>query len=1026
MSLARFCVERPVLTSMVTLIVLVVGAVSLVQLKTDMLPPVELPTLTVRTSYPGASPEVVERLVTEVVEEIVATVPGVEEITSTSSEGSSSVRIRFSWGTDIDTAATDVRSKLEDELGELPEEIERPQIRKFDVASFPIVIMGLSSPLDPVALTTLVDEQVKPRLSRVPGVAQVDPWGEYEREIRVELDPDRLRAHRIPLDAVQSAIGNATLELPTGSVETGDREIALRAPSQLTDLDELRDTVVAEREGALIRVRDVAEVVDSHVRLERMARVNGQLGLRLALRKESDANTVEVAEAILAEIAAIDRDLPHVTALAVTNQGDFIQRSIDNVASSIAYGGILGVLVLFFFLRNLRSTLIIALAIPVSFVATFALIYLAGFTLNLMTLGGLALGVGMMVDNSIVVLDNIFRRREELTEPLRTSAIDGTREVSAAITASTITTLVIFVPLLFVQGVSGQLFRQLAYVVAFSLFCSLLVSLCVVPMLASRLLGDEARAHGGGRFAQRIERALEGLTERYGRALGRGLQRPWSVVGLCLACLVCSLALAPTLGTELFPPSDEGEVRISGEMPVGTRLEVVDAQTRQLEAMVLPLVPETTAHVTSVRTSGRGGGPGSGDITLSLTSAAERARSNEAIADAVRTEVEEAIPGMKVRVRAPQGQMLLQRLLGSNEGQGLDIELYGPDLDELDRLATRVVDAVSAVAGVTDVERSVQEPSPLIDLRTDRDAAADVGLDTAAVARAIEIAVAGRRAGEFRVGASSHRILVQLADAPHRTLDDILDLAIATPSGAMVPLSAVTRRRTATGPQEIQRRDQRRLVTVQPYVEGRPVGSVAEELVEVLAELPRPEGYEIRVAGTYEEQQKASRDLFLALLLAIALVYMVLAAQYESLRDPWVVMLSVPMAATGVLVALALTGTTLNVQSYIGCIVLGGIVVNNAVLLVDQASQLRAEGTPLRAALLEAGRRRLRPILMTSATTALALIPLALGLGEGAEAQAPLARAVLGGLVASTSFTLLLVPAAYLLMHRRDRSETHP
>jgi HAE1 family hydrophobic/amphiphilic exporter-1 len=1023
-SLAHFCVDRPVLTTMVTLIVMVVGGVSLFQLKTDMLPPVELPTLSVRTEYPGASPEVVERLVTEIVEEIVATVPGVEEISSTSSEGSSSVRVRFGWGTDIDTAATDMRSKLEDELSELPDEILRPQIRKFDVASFPIVILGVSSPLDPVELTTLVDEQIKPRLSRIPGVAQVDPWGEYERELRVEIHPERLRAHGLAIDQVYDAVQQATLELPTGSVESGDQEIALRAPSQLTSLAEIEDTVITSRDGAAIRVRDVATVVDSHARLERVARINGQLGLRLALRKESDANTVDVAEAILEEVAAIDRDFPHVEVISVSNQGDFIQRSIDNVSRSIAYGGLLGVLVLFFFLRNVRSTLIIALAIPVSFVATFALIFLGGFTLNLMTLGGLALGIGMMVDNSIVVLDNIYRRREETDEDLFDSAVEGTREVSAAIVASTMTTLVIFVPLLFVEGVSGQLFRELAYVVAFSLGCSLLVSLCVVPMLASRLLGSgKGRSPAASGVSAAVERGLKRLTGRYANALGGALARPWSVVGVSLACLVASLALLPTLGSELFPPSDEGEVRVSGEMAVGTRLGVVDEQTRLLEDAVAPLVPEATAQVVSARSSGRSGGRGSGDITLSLTPAAERSRDNQAIADALREELEGTIPGMKLRFRAPQGQFLLQRLLGSDQGQGLSVEIYGPELDELDRLADRVVETASGIAGVTDIERNVEEPAPRVDLHTDREAAADLGLSASDVARAIQIAVAGRRAGEYRVGASSYRILVQLADAPHRTLDDILDLAVANDDGTMIPLSAVTAREQTGGPQVIARMNQRRLVRVQPYVTDRPVGTVAQELEEALSDLPRPEGYDVRVAGTYEEQKEASQELLISLLLAIALVFMVLAAQYESLRDPWIVLLAVPMAATGVLVALSITGTTLNVQSYIGCIVLGGIVVNNAVLLVDQASQLRARGEKLRPALLEAGRRRLRPILMTSATTALALVPLALGIGEGAEAQAPLARAVLGGLVASTAFTLLLVPAAYALVHRRDPEE---
>jgi len=458
-------------------------------------------------------------------------------------------------------------------------------------------------------------------------------------------------------------------------------------------------------------------------------------------------------------------------------------------------------------------------------------------------------------------------------------------------------------------------------------------------------------------------------------------------------------------------------------MAVGTRLGVVDAQTRILEDAVGPLVPEATAKVVSARSSGRGGGRGSGSITLSLTPAAERSRDNQAIADALREQLEGTIPGMKLRFRAPQGQFLLQRLLGSDQGQGLSVEIYGPELDELDRLADRVVETASGIAGVTDIERNVEEPAPRVDLLTDREAAADLGLSASDVARAIQIAVAGRRAGEYRVGASSYRILVQLADAPHRTLGDILDLAVANDDGTMIPLSAVTTREETGGPQVIARMNQRRLVRVQPYVTDRPVGTVAQELEAALADLPRPEGYDIRVAGTYEEQKEASQELLISLLLAIALVFMVLAAQYESLRDPWIVLLSVPMAATGVLVALSITGTTLNVQSYIGCIVLGGIVVNNAVLLVDQASRLRARGEKVKPALLEAGRRRLRPILMTSATTALALVPLALGIGEGAEAQAPLARAVLGGLVASTAFTLLLVPAAYALVHRRDPEE---
>ena len=453
MSLAKHSVARPVLTTMITLIVVVLGLVSLVRLRTDLLPAIELPTLTVETAYEGASPEVMERLVTEIVEEIVATVPGIEEITSTSAEGTSNVRVRFAWGTDLDTAATDVRSKLEDEIDELPDDIVRPRINKFDIAGFPIVILGISSALDPVELTTIVDEQVRPRLARIPGVAQVDPWGSYEREVRVELDPDRLRAYSVPLDAVLEAVRSVNLDRPAGSIESSTEELTLRAPSQLTSIEQLESAVVVTRGDGVIRIRDLGTVRDTYRRLDRIARIDGRIGLRVGIRKQADANTVEVSQAILEEVERINRDFPQLRVTAVSNQGDYIERSIDNLTGSVLYGGALAILVLLFFLRNVRSTIIIAIAIPISLIATFALLYLADFTLNLMTLGGLALGVGMMVDNSIVVLDNIFRRTQEERETLERSAVEGTREVGAAIVASTLTTIVIFAPVIFVRGV---------------------------------------------------------------------------------------------------------------------------------------------------------------------------------------------------------------------------------------------------------------------------------------------------------------------------------------------------------------------------------------------------------------------------------------------------------------------------------------------------------------------------------------------------------------------------------------------
>jgi len=469
MNLPDFSVRRPIFATMVTLIIVVLGTVSLNRLRIDLLPNVELPSLTVRTSYEGASPEVMERLVTQIVEEIIGTVPGVEEMTSISSEGNSTVRVSFVWGTDIDVAAQDVQATLEDEISELPDDIVRPRVSKFDIASFPVVIVGISSSLDPVELTELIDDQVRYRFARVPGVAQADLFGGYRREVRIELDLERVISLGLPLDRVLDAIREANLDLPAGTLDEGRYEITLRAPAEFTDLDQIRNTVVDIRDDATITLGQIAEVRDTYEKLTRIVRVNGTKGLRIGIRKQADANTVEVSRQILAEIEAVNRDFPQIEAVAVINQGNFIERSIANVANSVLYGGALAILVLFFFLRNVRSTVVIAISIPISIIATFTLIFFGGFTLNLMTLGGLALGVGMMVDSSIVVLENIFRRRDEMGEPARVAAVSGAMEVAPAIIASTITTLVIFLPLAFVRGVSGILFQELAYVIVFAL-----------------------------------------------------------------------------------------------------------------------------------------------------------------------------------------------------------------------------------------------------------------------------------------------------------------------------------------------------------------------------------------------------------------------------------------------------------------------------------------------------------------------------------------------------------------------------
>ncbi len=1016
MNLPRISVRRPIFTTMVVLILIVLGGVSLSRIQIDLLPSIELPTASVRTEYEGASPEVIERLITQIIEEIVATVPGVEEITSTSEEGRSNVGVTFVWGTDLDAAAIDLRATIEDEISELPDDIVRPRINKFSVDTFPVVLIGISSPLDPVELTQLIEDRIRHRFTQIPGVAQVDFWGGFPREVRVELYPEKINALGLSLNDIISKLRDANVDLPAGQIEEGRYEVTLRAPAQFESIDQIRETVLTVRDGAAVTVGDVADVRDTYEKLTRLIRVNGERGVRIAIRKQSGANTVEVSRQILEEIDRINEEFPQIHVVPVINQGNFIERSIQNVARSVLYGGGLAVLILLFFLRNIRSTLVIAVSIPISIIATFSLIYFGGLTINLMTLGGLALGVGMMVDSSIVVLENIFRRRDEDHLNRIEAAAQGAWEVAPAIVASTITTLVIFLPVVFVQGVSGLLFRELAYVICFALVCSLLLSLSLVPMLSSRLLKPaEAEANSPAwlqSFKDKSARAFDRMNQSYLDLLEMALRHRITVIVSMVVLLGLSLLIIPRLGTEFLPPSDEGEVRVTGEMEVGTKLELLDRQTRLLESLVYPAVPEAVSTVASVRGN-------SGEIRMSLVPAAKRDRSNVQIAEELRAAIDGKVPGMTIRTRAPQGQFLLERIIGGDEG--VTVEIRGFELATLEALSGKVADAIQGIEGITDIDRSFDAGTPQQEIRVDRQKVADLGFSPRDITEVIETAIAGSRAGNYRSEGNSYRILVQLKDAEKRSLDEVLNLTLRTDDGEMVVLRNLVSTESSRAPLEIKRKNQQRQVTVSANVAGRDLGSVAEEIQVALDRIPRPDNYELNIAGNFQEQEEAFRELSVALLISLLLVYMVLACQYESLRDPLVVMLSTPMAAIGVLLTLWLTDTTLNLQSGIGCIMLGGIVVNNAILLVDQASSLGREGGySLHAAVVEAGRRRFRPILMTTLTTILGLLPLALGIGEGADAQAPLARAVVGGLIGSTCITLLLIPVVYTLVHSEN------
>ena len=1022
MNIARFSVHRPIFTIMVVLIVVILGVVSLVRLPIDLMPDISYPTLTVSCIYENASPEEIEKLICRPIEEAVSAVPGAEEVTSTSSEGQGTIRVTFSWGTDLDAAANDIRDRLDRVIPRLPENADRPTLRKFDLASFPILILGASSRLDPVQMRKIIDDQVTYRLERVPGVAAVDIRGGLEREIHVSLNPEKVNALAIPFEQIIRRVSEGNINVPAGTIDRGNFQVTIRTPGEYTTLEEIGDTVIATHEGVPIRLREIADVEDSWVKVTRIVRVNGEPGLRMSINKQSGKNTVEVARAALAELDAINRDIPQIAIVPIIDTSDYIRRSISSVGSSAAYGGGLAVVVLLLFLRNVRSTVVIALAIPISIVATFALMYFGGFTLNLMTLGGLALGVGMLVDNSIVVLENIFRLREG-GEPPEAAAVNGTEEVTAAVVSSTLTTVAVFLPLVFMRGMSGVMFKQLSIVVSFSLLCSLGVALTIVPMLSARILTSQqsreaARETLGHRIFRLSARFFERLELQYRDLLRWALGHRLLVVLGAALVLGGSLSLIPFVGVELMPTTDEGEVRISGEMQVGTRLELVDRQFKDVEAIVRRFVPEIKNLVTSIGGSPwHGGGSHLGEMQISLVPQSKRTRSSDEIAADLRKRLQ-GIPGVTIRTRAGQGLFVLR--IGTQDADEVQVEIRGYDLETADALAAKVKAIVEAVPGVTDAQTSRESGTPEELILIDREKAADMKLTPSAVANALETFLSGTRAGDFRQEGDEYRILVRLKNPEQMALRDILDLTLTNADGEPVVLRNVVNVAPRSGPVQIERKDQERVTTVSANLSGRDMGSVLSDIRKGLQSVPVPQSFSILFGGDYEEQQKAFRELLLSISLALVLVYMVMACQYESLRDPFVVMFSVPLAAIGVVLTLFFTRTTFNIQSYIGCIMLGGIVVNNAILLVDHTNLLRRrDGMPLRGAIEEAGRRRLRPILMTALTTILGLLPLALGMGEGGDAQAPLARVVIGGLFSSTLITLVFVPVMYSIFERR-------
>ena len=1015
MNITKLSVERPVATTMVFLIIIVLGIMGFRFLPIDLLPPIEYPLLSVWTVYENVGPEEIETIITDRVENAIASVPNIEEIRSSSSEGRSRVTLEFTQGTNIDEAANDVRAALDRVRDDFPPEVEPPRLWKFDPDNFPVVILGARSRRNMEELTRILEREISQRFEQLPGVGSVDVWGGVYREIQVQLKRDRLASSQLSAADVRMALQRENVTLPGGDMREGLNDMYVRTLGEFQNIDQIANTIITLVDGKPIRVKDVAELVDGYEDINRIVQIDGLPMVRLGVRKQSGANTVAVAREVRKVLDQINQERDDLELMMVIDQSDFIKNSIDNVQNSALWGGLLAIFILYIFLRNGSTTFIIALSIPISLIATFGLLYFNDLTLNQMSFGGLALGIGLIVDNAIVVLENIVRQREN-RHSLKESALTGTGQVAGAIIASTLTTIVIFLPVVFMKTISGMLFKELALVVVFALLCSLLVALTLVPMLSSRFLSikEGGRTSASGKKWSLLQNWFGYVEAGYSRLLEGAMRHRKIVVGTTVLLLIATVLMWGLIPVELAPQTDADEIDVDLEMAQGTNIAVVNRYLHELERLVWEVTPEDQLKHMSIEIR-----PGDAEVELALKSADERRINSYELADRIRQHVSGRIPGAEIRVNAQSGLWMLRRLFGSGGASAVELELRGYDLALADRLAQEIQKIMEQVPEVADVRISRREGRPEQNLIIDREKIAELGLSVNQVAGIIQTNVGGSHAGVFREGGEEYPITVRLQPKDRLSTLDLNNVSVRTGSGQIIPVSSIVHTERRRSPTDIDRVDGQRVVYITANLEsGAALGDVVRKLQDKLHNFALPKDFSLIFSGEYEEQQKAQKDFVLSIIMALILIYMVMAAQFERFLDPLIVMVSVPLAIIGVVPTLLLTGTSLNIQSLMGIVMLIGIVVNNAIVLVDYINLMRREhNLGVRDAVMQSGILRLRPILMTTATTILGMLPLSFGGGSGGEIQASLARAVIGGLTVSTLITLVLIPVVYSSVH---------
>lgn len=1024
MNIGHYAVTRPVAVIMRVAALVLLGAVCFSRLPVDLLPNVTMPTVSVSTSWPNVAPEEIEAQITRPIERAVSSTPGMYQVTSSSVTGSSQVRIQFRWGVDIGQATVDVLQQVQRAQRSFPKDatIQNPTILKMDPNQMPIVTYAVSGIEDPVKLRAMVDNQITPMLDSVDGVASSSVGGGQQRSIIIDVNPYKLRAHNVSLAEISRRLVQENVNLPAGIAKQGNTEYTIRSIGWFKSPTEIARIPIRTVNGSLVYIGDVAEVRDAHSETRLYTRFNGKPSVSISITKQSAANTISTADAVFARIKQIETLFPNLKFGLAYDQSQFIRNSVNNVRESAIIGGILAVLILLFFLRNIRSTLVVALSIPFSIISTFALMYMCGFTINTMSLGGLALATGLIVDDAVVVLENIFRHIERDKKSAYDAAISGTGEIVSAVVASTWTVMVVFLPLLLIKGQAGQMYTQFALVVIFSLAVSLLDATTVVPMLATKLISGEAHSENlltaashpspMMRAFHRVGEWLNALDNGYHSALRWALHHRLVTLTGALGITLIAMLLATQIGTELLPQTDNGNFNVSVKLPIGTALEQTNKAMLKIEAIVMKNPDVATAMSSAGAGGSRGGSlrPYQGSVSVKLKD--DRKQSTLDIMKGLRKELGK-IPG--VNARPSQEDIVTQIMTGG--ATNVEVDIFGDNLTTLSALSRDIMARLRTVSGLENIDVNWQEAMPEVQWHINREKAQQLGVSFTDIADTISTATNGDIASYYQEDGYQYPIIVQLPEAERKTVEKMGGIIVKAGVGSQdVMLSQVATPIYGMGPSEISRMDRKRYVAVTGMPQGRSSGDIQADVQKAMKGVTLPTGY----YWDWGVSQKRAADEFggmgIAIFLAIALIYMLLAAQFESFIHPLTILLSVPLAGSGVVLGLFLTNRAFGLTAFIGVLMLVGIVVKNGILLVDYTNQLRARGIAREEALLTAGRTRLRPILMTASAAILGMFPLALALGEGAEVQAPMATTVIGGLLTSTALTLFVVPVVYSLM----------